>query len=350
MADQDVIFKDDGYDELEGVFNKDSEIPGDELTGIIGDQSNDTDDTDDSDTNGSAASIDNDGSSNSDASASDDSGKDDLGKGDNDAGIGDDDASGAANDGADSGKDEDTADGEGKGDNEVEGSADEGSEVELRAQLREQQRKVALTEAKLDTFARQIKADKDADAADKDSTDVPPSDLEAHQIKLNEIAETRGEIVADMLELMKINPKYEDVESVCSKNNLDDTIETLARSQVAKEGGDLVETIMGLEVDIWSQRNPYSYMYGLIKDIHPSYKKTDDDTGDDNKGDASKDGKSKKKTPTKAPLSALDLSRGGGGKDLGEWTAEKIDNLSETDLNKVPAAVYSAYLRGDLDK
>ena len=201
-------------------------------------------------------------------------------------------------------------------------------------------------------MARQNKADKDAIDSDddKDAVIVDPSTIEAHQIKLNEIAEVRSGIVADMLELMKVNPKYEDVDDVCSKTNLDDTIETLARAHIAKEGGDLVETIMGMEVDIWSQRNPYSYMYGLIKEIHPRYVKAENNDAGDDKGDTSKDGDKKKKTPKKAPLSALDLSRGGGGKDLGEWTAEKIDNLAESELNTVPNAVYRQYLRGDLDK
>ena len=218
----------------------------------------------------------------------------------------------------------------------------------LRAQLRAQAKKTALIEAKLDTLARQQKANAEAEEANEDAKQVEPSSLEAHQAKLNDIAQNRGDVIADMLELMLINPKYEDVESVCSKTNLDETIETLARAQVSKEGGDLVETMMAMEVDIWSQRNPYSYMYGLIKDVHPRYKVAESTkTGD--KQDTS-DGGKQTKAPAKAPLSAADLSRGGGGKNLGEWTADKIDNLAEEELNSVPADVYDKYLRGDLDK
>ncbi|MCK5015638.1 MAG: hypothetical protein KAS32_01085 [Candidatus Peribacteraceae bacterium] len=344
MGDE-VILKDDGYNELEGVFNKNSEIPGDEITGVIGESDSGKETDDANDTGMDNKDVDDKGAAddkeadkeNKDANKNDDVDKNK----DVDADIGD------INDKSKNDSDDSDVD-----DKDVEDLA-EVSEPDLKAQLREQQRRVALTEAKLDTMARQQKADKDAEDSedDEDADLVAPSVIEANQIKLNDLAETRGEIVADMLELMKVNPKYEDVEDVCSKTNLDDTIETLARAQVAKEGGDLVEIMMGLEIDIWSQRNPYSYMYGLIKDIHPRYSKTaNDDAGDDDKGDASKDGKDKEKTPKKAPLSALDLARGGGGKDLGEWTAEKIDNLSETELNTVPEAVYRQYLRGDLDK
>ncbi len=347
MGDE-VIVKDD-YDELANVFNKDAEIPGDKVTGIIGEPKGDDDDSTDDN---------NDDNSDSDDDKTDKDDKDDSNSDKNTDGK-DDDGAAADNDADDDvGADKNADDKDGEDDEEDSDDSsdedDEDDEADLRAQLREQQRKVALTEAKLDTMARQNKADKD-DAANEDDdaepTVVEPSAIEAHQIKLNEIAETRGEIVADMLELMKVNQKFEDVEEVCSKNNLDDTIETLARAHIAKDGGDLVETMMGLEVDIWSQRNPYSYMYGLIKDVHPTYAKAkgDDKAGDD-KGDTSKDKKDKKKTPKKAPLSALDLARGGGDKNAGEWTAEKIDNMDEADLGKVPKDVYNAYMRGDLDK
>jgi hypothetical protein len=224
-------------------------------------------------------------------------------------------------------------------------------EARLRAQLREQARKTALMEAKLDTLARQRKADHDALEDNEELKDVEPSTIEQHQAKLNEIAQTRGDIISDMLELMLVNPKYADVETVCTKSNLDETIETLAQNEVSKNGGDLVETMMGLEVDIWSQKNPYRYMYSLIKDVHPQFagKETGTEIKTGDKQDTS-GGKKTGKAPAKAPLSAADLSRGGGGKNLGEWTADKIDNLSEMELNKVPADVYEKYLRGDLDK
>jgi hypothetical protein len=356
MGDEVTIIKDDDYNELEGVFSKDSEIPGDEVTGIINPKGADDskgDDNDDSDSDDDDSSSDSD----SDSDSSDDSDADDDGAADDsaeeDSKKGDDDSKSDADDADDKGADKDDKDeDDSSGDKDAE-EEKEDKEADLRTQLRDQQRRVALTEAKLDTYSRQRKADKDAAASDdedEEASDVEPSTIEAAQLKLNEIAETRGEIVADMLELMKVNPKYEDVESVCSKNNLDDTIETLARAQVAKDGGDLVEIMMGLEVDIWSQRNPYSYMYGLIKDIHPRYVKDEDkDTGDDDKGDTSKDKKGKK-TPKKAPLSAIDLARGGGDKNAGEWTAEKIDNLDEAELDKVPKDVYAKYMRGDLDK
>lgn len=342
MNEETVVLKDDSYDELDAMFNTDTEIPGDEVTGEINPTDNKGDDDDatvdpDTDTTDSNVVVDT-----VDTKATDDADKKDVDKTDADTKSKDDTVIGDTD--TDTNAKVDDVDGEKVEDTIVEPD----TEAEVRAQLRQQQRQIALTEAKLDTFARQKQADKDAEDTDDDATTVEPSNIEVQQGKLNNLSETRGEIIADMLELMKINPKYEDVTEVCSSNNLADTIELLARSQVAKEGGDLVEVTMAMEVDIWSQRNPYSYMYALIKDIHPQY--VDAESKEvSKKGDTDDDG-TKKKTPKKAPLSAIDLTRGGGGKNMGEWTAEKIDNLSEDELNTVPADVYQTYLRGDLDK
>lgn len=338
MGEETVVLKDDGYDELDAMFNTKTEIPGDELTGEI----NPTDakgESDDAVNTNDDTPLADDVVDTDDTKVSDDDAAKDVDKDDGDvkaADVTDVDDKAAEN----KDKEPDVTD------TEVEASTD--SEAEVRAQLRQQQRQIALTEAKLDTFARQKTADKNADESDDDAVIVEPSALEVQQAKLNDLAATRGDVIADMLELMVINPNYEDVEQVCSSNNLADTIEILAKSQVAKEGGDLVEVTMAMEVDIWSQRNPYRYMYDLIKDIHPQYN-TAESKDVSKEGDTDDDG-IKKKTPKKAPLSAIDLSRGGGGKDMGEWTAEKIDDLPENELNKVPADVYKLYLSGDLDK
>ncbi len=345
-----IKIADDGYDELDGIFGGKAEIPGDEVTGEVDtdDVGGDGDDSSNTDNNSSNSDDSTNVSDSGTEGAADEGGKKDSGGNTNTEETG-------TADTAEKDKDTDNLSGstEGSGGDNAGDGEDKlpDNETELRAMLREQQRTLALTEAKLDTFARQQKADKDAEESDEAADTVDLSVIETHQGKLNEIAETRGEIVLDMLELMKVNPTYADVETVCSKNNLDDTLEVLAKTQVAKDGGDLVETMMGLEVDIWSQRNPYSYMYGLIKKVLPQYTKAKgkEDTGDGkDEQDTSKD--KKKKAPAKAPLSAVDLSRGGGDKNIGEWTAEKIDNLSESSLTKVPKDVYDAYMRGDLDK
>ncbi len=334
MSGESIVIKDDGYDELDGIFGSKADIPGDEITGEVidddtadksdsvdDDKSADADDKDDKASDGTASEDDKDDIDNDDSAISDKS-KDDT--------VDDTVEDADKDDGKDATTEDDLPD----------------SEVELRAELRAQRKQAALIEAKLDTMARQRKADAEAAENDDDAKPVMLSTVELYQEKLNTIADVRGEVILDMLELMKINPKYADVETVCSKDNLDDTLELLARSQIAKDGGDLVETTMGLEVDIWSQRNPYSYMYGVIKEVHPKYQ---DDNAGDNKQDTSKDKKTNK-APAKAPLSAVDLTRGGGNKNIGKWTAEKIDNLPESALDSVPKDVYNAYMRGELDK
>ena len=46
-------------------------------------------------------------------------------------------------------------------------------------------------------------------------------------------------------------------------------------------------------------------------------------------------------------MSLQDLP-GGGSKDGGGWTTAKIDAMDESDLVKVPAEIYSKYMRGEL--
>ena len=114
---------------------------------------------------------------------------------------------------------------------------------------------------------------------------------------------------------------------------------------VAKEGGDLVTAQMAIELNVWKKPNPYAYMYDIIKKYHPDFTTAQQPAV---KVEEKKEEK-KKDLPT-TPLSALDLGKGGGGKNFGEWTAERIDAMPEYELDKVPKNVYDAYLRGDMDK
>lgn len=137
----------------------------------------------------------------------------------------------------------------------------------------------------------------------------------------------RNQQLETMLELMELNPQYQDVKQVVTRKRFDDIVEQLARVKVTKEGGRLVDAVGSIEDEIWGMTNPYKYMYGKIKEFHPDYQKKKDDD---------------------APTDIHDIPGGKNPKDGGAWTAAKIDALGEDELDQVPADIYQKYLRNEL--
>mgnify|MGYP001392307425 FL=1 len=74
-----------------------------------------------------------------------------------------------------------------------------------------------------------------------------------------------------MLESMKNNPKYKDVEEVVSQKHFDEMITALSMYHISQTGGDVQEIAHKIEREIWMLPNPYEYMYELIKKYHPEY-------------------------------------------------------------------------------
>ena len=268
-------------------------------------------------------------------------------------------------DDADAGDDASTGDegegGEGEGDDATPSPDDSlvQENAELKQSLRETRREMALMAARMDRLTRQQDADRTASGSEDDDEDgttrtvVEPTDLEKYQNELNEVATTRGSNLAEMVELMSLNPKFEDVREVCTRDRFDDIFEAAAKNQVAKTGADLVETQIKLELEVWKMPNPYRYMYDVIKEYHPDFKKGDatPTPGDKTEIKGAKptdDAKARGKETPATATSAFDVA-GGGAKGNSGWTAERIDKMPEHDLHKVPEDVYNAYLRGDLD-
>jgi hypothetical protein len=105
--------------------------------------------------------------------------------------------------------------------------------------------------------------------------------------------------------------------------NFDDMFAAMARFYVAKQGGDLDETLVNIEKQVWSLPNPYKYMYEMITKYHPNYaSKKDDGKTDEGK---SKEGGAPE--PKKAPPSLQDLPGGDGKGEQGVGQAERLDNL-----------------------
>jgi hypothetical protein len=139
-----------------------------------------------------------------------------------------------------------------------------------------------------------------------------------------------------ILEVTRLNPKYEDVDTVVEQGNFDATIELMANDYSGKHGVPRGEAVEAVESWVWSLTNPYRFMYGKIKEIHPSYKKAEV-------------GKEKgKELSAESPGSVQGVHGGTSSGDLTGWTAAKIDGLAEDKLGTVPKDVYAKYLRNEL--
>jgi hypothetical protein len=135
-----------------------------------------------------------------------------------------------------------------------------------------------------------------------------------------------------ILEVTRLNSKYEDVDTVVSQGNFDQAIESMANEYAVKNGVPRSDAVEAVEGWVWSLTNPYRFMYDKIKEIHPSF------TG---KGKGKGD-------PAEAPGSLQGVHGGTGGDDLTGWTSAKIDGLPEDKLSTVPKDVYAKYLRNEL--
>lgn len=168
--------------------------------------------------------------------------------------------------------------------------------------------------------------------------DVPLSDIEQLQADIAELDEVRSGEIAQLLEVMELNPKYEDVKVVCTRANFDDIL-GIAAGVIAEEHGmsEAMATLM-LEREVWSQPNPYKYMYDLIKEYHTAYA---------GKQELPAAQVARSRTAVEAPVSISGIAGGDSGIP-GGWTASKIDALPETELSKVPVDIYEKYLRGNL--
>ena len=181
-----------------------------------------------------------------------------------------------------------------------------------------------------------------------------PGEAEQIEADLKKISAERGGMFELMLEQMTGMEQYKDVGDVCSESNTQDIVAAVADQLVKDQGIDFGLAALRVEQHIWSQPNPYKYLYGLIKEYHPSYTKAaSPDTGETGKtgveGKTGKtDSKTKGKKPPAAPGSIANFTGSQDAQRTG-WTSERIDNMSEEELSKVPPDVYEKYLAGELD-
>lgn len=230
---------------------------------------------------------------------------------------------------------------------------------ELRQVVREQRRQMSIMQAKLDRIIKRpvVKAASTEDdlfkdeEKEKDAKEIEEELSKVEQLHnlVESIGQERGPVLETLVEAMEQNPKFEDIRTVCSQANFDDIFEAVGKSVAEKEGSDPVEAQLEFEAAVWTMANPYKYMYGLIKEYHRDYTKTEEEKKNDDESKTDTDAEKNKTKPAKAPTSIAEIGGGGESKNTG-WTAERIDNLPEDELEKVPKDVYDKYLSGDLDK
>lgn len=245
----------------------------------------------------------------------------------------------------DSGKEGSKKEDEGKKDEKVVVDIDETQE------LRESNRRMqADLERVTKSNERLNKILKDKGLIDEEEEKLSKSQEEAAKAAYTERMSKLSEIV----EVMSVNPAYEDVETVCSQKNFDEMLTAMARFYVAKEGGSLDETLGQISRQVWSLPNPYKYMYKMIKAYHPDFvvKKEEEKKADEGKeGKEGADGKKEEKEIKKAAPSLQDLPGGDGKGEQGGWTTERIDGLDEDELITFKAKfpeIYDKYLLGTL--
>lgn len=199
--------------------------------------------------------------------------------------------------------------------------------------------KVEKVEEDVDDIFKDESTDKGTEAKVDKKDDLDElSNIEVLERAIKGVGESKGPLLDTLLETMEQNPQYKDIREVCSQAHFDDIFDAVGKAVAEKEGVDPIEASLEFELSVWSKANPYKYMYDVIKKYHSEYAEEESE----------EDAKSKRTTPAKAPTSIAGMGGGDRGSKSG-WTAERIDNLPEDELDKVPPEVYDKYLAGELD-
>ena len=212
------------------------------------------------------------------------------------------------------------------------GDADEVSQ--LRIILREQNRRLREMQQQLEKSNKSL--------AEKGLIEEPDEEEAAEAQKADTI---RAIQLETLLETMRINPKFEDVDEVVTQSRFDDMVEGFAFAQSQKNGGTAEDYIDAVAAKIWSMPNPYRFMYEKIKQYHPDFKKPEVKDETPATAHSQTPAKSEPK-PKTAPPSVSNLPS--SVSESGGWTAARIDGMAEEELSKVPKDIYQKYLSGEL--
>ena len=210
------------------------------------------------------------------------------------------------------------------------GDTDEVSQ--LRIILREQNKRLRELQQQIDKSNKSL--------TEKGLIEEPDEDEVA---EIQKIESLRAIQLETILETMRINPKFEDVDSVVTQSRFDDMVEGFAFAHSQQNGGKAEDYIDAVAAKIWSMPNPYRFMYEKIKQHHPDFKEVEAkaETTAPTPAPAKSEPKPKTAPPSVSNLPAS-VSESGG------WTAARIDGMAEEELSKVPREIYQKYLSGEL--
>jgi hypothetical protein len=206
--------------------------------------------------------------------------------------------------------------------------------VQLRAMLRDQNRRLRELQAQIDKSQKEL-----TEKGVIDEPEEEESEVEARAEAL------RASILETLLETMRLNPKYEDVDTVVTQSRFDDMVEAYSYSLAKKEGGSAEDYVDAVAAKIWGMSNPYRFMYDNIKQHHPDFAKPATPEKEPDSAPEKKPAEKREPKPKTSPtsISSLPASSEGGG-----WTAARIDGMAEEELGKVPRDIYQKYLSGEL--
>lgn len=167
---------------------------------------------------------------------------------------------------------------------------------------------------------------------------------DADEAKENQrLLDERDRNLDQLFEVMKVSPKYPDLEEVLTTANTErvikDATETMLKTNPEYSYADAELAVREtIEFDI---ANPYSFFYDRIKAL--------DAAGEKKTPEAKKEeiGEKKPKAIT-TPTSIAGMTT--PGKSTGGWTDSKINELNELELDKVPDDVMEAFEAGKLPK
>lgn len=203
--------------------------------------------------------------------------------------------------------------------------------AELRAMVRD-----------LATDQNKIATDQAEDRKVLEEADVLPAKEETKEDNTAQLMATiRDQQLDTILETMRLNPDYKDVDTVVSQANFDKFVDKTTNQYIQEEGGNFREIRPQIEAWIWAQPNPYKLVYDATtaKEPEPEQKK-----------DPEPEQKKEVKPAETAP--SLQAIPGGTPTEAGGWTSAKIDAMisdgNEEALDKVPSNIRELYLQNKL--
>jgi hypothetical protein len=214
----------------------------------------------------------------------------------------------------------------------------------LRSTVREMRREVAVATAKSSPEFKEV-VEEDELTGDKVTKQVAVEpEIVKLQNEVNSLLKQNKGIHEEFLDMMRYTEAFKDVDTVCTTERVADIID-MASARLAKEHNILPAVAeLAVQRSLYSMSSPYKYLYKLIKDHHPDFKKPAQEAKPVTP--AASPAPAQQLKPVNAPSSVVAVPKD-STMNTG-WTAARIDALDEDELSKVPPDIYTKYMRNEL--